>query len=681
MARTTLTSGVEPRYDEMPPKKWDERSITETLQGLHVQGQDITPGKLHKTHPGLLAAGAKIFGNSRAMYKAANINPDILGMPREWTNQKVLETIQQRYEAGKDMSQAAVRREDMGLTLVAGRRFGGWYKALEAAGIPSEAHMRQKPRGYWTESRIIDEIITLHENGKPLYARYAIQHYSALFSAAYNVFGDWQKAIESAGLNYSVIRLHQEWSGELVIRRIRDRKAKGLRMSSLIVKKEDIRLWDAARAYYKDWYAALEKAGISRDSVTKSEKWSQERVINEIKQLAGLGEDLSLRNVFFTHSKLYNAGCRYFSTWEQALRIAGYNYDEIRRQRKKLTKEEILQLLRKYQSEGMHLDWTSLRDVDAGLAKIARVRFGSYKAAIEALGLDYDKINRDRVAGRRTWTEEKVKEELHSYVEKNETFDLLPEKDHGLYQAAVNYFGDIRKGIEAAGMDYQSLVSRNIWSEQKIIAEIIRLKDDGEDLSVSHIQQKYGTLVKSASSPGYFGSWENAIVAAGLDYDEIRRNWYLETFKGDLFEKHLHEMFKILGWRVKYHKRFKFEYETCIPDFYDDDTGIWIDAKFDSWGSGVESSIEKYLRYTDKIIIIYLKGKRRIWEDRSVEFVPVKQFYPELITPEAIELRNKLDLLRKGILRPEEKDKLDRFVLSITSEEKDEIIRLIKAPF
>jgi hypothetical protein len=663
----------------MPAKIWTVEKIITTLQNLNSIGYDIRPGALHNTHPGLIAAGRKVFGNSREMYKAAGINSYELGSPREWTDEIIIEAIQERHNADLDMSQASVRKVDPGLVLKASRRFKGWYNALDAAGIPSSKFMRQKPFGYWNEKRILDEVLDIHKKGKPLNARYACENYGALFAAANKIFGDWETTMKEAGLDYSKMRAHQGWSEDLVIRRIQDRRAKGLPMSSLVVKKEDSRLWDAARAYYKDWYAALEKAGIPRDSVTKSEKWDPERVINEIKQLASLGEDLSSRKVFFTHSKLYNAGCRYFSTWEQALRIAGYNYEEIRKQRKRFSKEEILQLLRKYQSEGVPLDWTSIREVDASIAKIARERFGSYEAAIEALGLDYNKINRDIMAGKRTWDEERVKAELHSYFAKNESLDLLPKKDPGLYHAAVNYFGDIRKATEAAGMDYQALVSRTVWSEEKIIAEIIKLYGNGEDLSVSHIMQKYGALVRSASAPGYFGSWENAIKAAGLDYDEIRRNWYLEAFKGGLFEKHLKEMFKLLGWRVHYHKRFKFEFETCIPDFYDEDTGIWIDAKLDSWGSGVEASVEKYLRYVDKIIIIHLKGRRRMWKNGAVEFIPIKQFYPELKTPESIVLKNKMELLKRGILQPEEKDNLERFIISIPSEKRDEIIRLVKA--
>jgi hypothetical protein len=282
--------------------------------------------------------------------------------------------------------------------------------------------------------------------------------------------------------------------------------------------------------------------------VTKSEKWTRERIINEIVELERNGEDLSLSYNYDHRSRLLAAAARYFGTWENAVEEAGIPYDEKRRQHKFYSKKEIIDAIREIEAKGYDLNWVSFRGANSALAAAARKRFGN---------------------------------------------------------------------------------------------------------------------------------WETAIRAAGFEYDQIRRNWYLETFKGALFEDCLRALFDVMGRRVDYQRIFRFEDESCIPDFYDLDSGLWIDAKLDSWGVGIVPTIEKYLRYTDRLLIVYLKGRKRSWRDNSVEFDPVRQFYPELIAKGAIELKDRIELLRRGILRPEQKTKLYEFISTVSPDDKEEILKTI----
>jgi hypothetical protein len=453
-------------------------------------------------------------------------------LPREWTNEKVKESILARHASGKDMSQAAIRKDDMGLSLAASRRFGGWYKALEAAGITPEEHMRQKPSGFWNENRILDEIRRLHQEKKPLYARYATTHYGPLFSAAWKRYGTWEKAIETAGIAYDEIRSHRKWSKESVISEIRNRQSRGLPLSSLAVKKDDTRLWDAARAYFGDWYSALGATGIERSRITRFEKWSPERVTTEIQKLVSLDEDLSLRNVFFKYSKLYNAACRYFGTWEASLKECRLDYDEIRRQRRPLTENEILAELRSILRSGSNLDWTSVREVDASLAKTAREQFGTYRAAIGALGLDYERVKR-------------------------------------------------------------------------------------EELKMARIGKEFENCVK--------------------------------------------ESLISLGWNLVFQKRFRFGSETCMPDFVDLNSGAWIDAKLDTRSPWVLETIDKYLRHSDKVIIVHLKGRQLNLRDKRVEFIPAKTLYADLKRQGRRALIRRMEELRNGRTLSRNQSKLSKY--------------------
>ncbi|PQV64984.1 hypothetical protein B1R32_103254 [Abditibacterium utsteinense] len=62
-----------------------------------------------------------------------------------------------------------------------------------------------------------------------------------------------------------------------------------------------------------------------------------------------------------------------------------------------------------------------------------------------------------------------------------------------------------------------------VWTQEKLIAEIQRLYQEGTDLSPTAIQQSHSALFSSARSRSHFGSWRAAIEAAGLDYDDLKR--------------------------------------------------------------------------------------------------------------------------------------------------------------
>lgn len=62
-----------------------------------------------------------------------------------------------------------------------------------------------------------------------------------------------------------------------------------------------------------------------------------------------------------------------------------------------------------------------------------------------------------------------------------------------------------------------------VWTKDKLIETIKRLNDEGVDLSPTSIQKTHGALFSSARSRSHFGNWRDAVQAAGLEYDDIKR--------------------------------------------------------------------------------------------------------------------------------------------------------------
>lgn len=122
------------------------------------------------------------------------------------------------------------------------------------------------------------------------------------------------------------------------------------------------------------------------------QKWSKEKIVDMIKDLKKQDIDISASNISKNYIPLFTAACsrRYFSSWANAVKESGINYDQIleagkARRRKKLTKwskDQVLEEVRK--AESLNL-LTTYRDRLA-LYSAARREFGSWKQALEAAG-------------------------------------------------------------------------------------------------------------------------------------------------------------------------------------------------------------------------------------------------------------------------------------------------------
>jgi transcriptional antiterminator NusG len=64
-------------------------------------------------------------------------------------------------------------------------------------------------------------------------------------------------------------------------------------------------------------------------------------------------------------------------------------------------------------------------------------------------------------------------------------------------------------------------MSRRYWTEDKIISEIQKLHDQGDDLWYRAMERNHKDLIRA--SERYFKGWKNAVIAAGLDYNAIKK--------------------------------------------------------------------------------------------------------------------------------------------------------------
>ena len=219
----------------------------------------------------------------------------------------------------------------------------------------------------------------------------------------------------------------------------------------------------ASIRYFGSWQAALDQAGISYVDVRKYRKWSKEVIVEEIRDLASKGFDLSFRSMALSqHNAMVYAAIRpkYFGNWRTALEAAGLASEEIYRYRS-WDEDGILDEIRRLKTEGADLSSKSMDESSNKLIATARRRFGNWGSALEKAGINYADVRR-----RKRWTRENLVEGILE-LKKQGVKLITPEvkrANPSLFAAACkkHFYGTWKKALRAA-----------LRSENQVVAQVV----------------------------------------------------------------------------------------------------------------------------------------------------------------------------------------------------------------
>jgi hypothetical protein len=309
------------------------------------------------------------------------------------------------------------------------------------------------------QKRIVNRIRTLHRAKVPLNLSAVRRHHPDLLQQVMSLkhFRGWRKAIEAAGLTYD--ELHTELLDHCVCALCGEEL---LVLNGHLLAKHGLNEEQYCRKYPNETTMAdkmrAAKTGALRRAPHWERLWSREYLIDYLIYKHERGEDLS--------------------------------------------------------------PWTLYRREPAVHAN-AKKYFGSYRAAIEAAGIDYRKVRVIDLTEK--WTPAKVLERiqnLHQQKPLTSTGDIR-RRDSRLYDRCHHYFGGVVPAIEAAGIAYVRLSARRSrrWTKPAILEMIQSLDADGSSLRESDLAKDLNGQADSllAAAVESFGSWEKAIRAAGIE--------------------------------------------------------------------------------------------------------------------------------------------------------------------
>jgi len=180
------------------------------------------------------------------------------------------------------------------------------------------------------------------------------------------------------------------WSKEKIRASIKALDADGVYLGGGAIREEYPSLYGSARSVFGSWRKALESCGVDYE-LKATHNWTKGRIIAEIGRLSLAGKDISPETIGKSASGLYSAAKREFGSWNSALEQAGVASEE-----PEWDRNRVLEAVRELQDASEPLNYKHAYYRHPKLLRAAEKFLGSWKKTLEACGLDYESIRKDK---------------------------------------------------------------------------------------------------------------------------------------------------------------------------------------------------------------------------------------------------------------------------------------------
>ena len=250
-------------------------------------------------------------------------------------------------------------------------------------------------------------------------------------------------------------------------------------------------------------------------SPSRNKNWNEQSVLEEIRSWHESAKPLYSHYMRQNYQELLAAGIRYFGTWRAAIEAVGIPYDSVRKYRD-WSKERIVEKIQRLQKDGVDLSFRSMMLSTYAPMVYAAIRPNHFGSWKNALSAAG--LAPEEIYRYRSWDDESILSEIRRL--KEEGADLsskkMDENANPLIATARRRFGNWGTAVERAGIDYNSIRRRRRWTRDLILQEIRQLRAAGTDLRSGEIRHQHPALFAAACKIRFFGSWTSALEAAGV---------------------------------------------------------------------------------------------------------------------------------------------------------------------
>ncbi|KPB04727.1 hypothetical protein [Bacillus sp. CHD6a] len=185
---------------------WTPDKFKDRLFELINDNEQLSSQYIQDNHQDLYSAALKIYGSWKDAINFHGLDYPDISLYLRWKPEEVIEEIKRLHRIKSDLSNKEIRITKNTLFKAAVRYFGSWKRALDKADIDYNIYLKTKPKGYWSEKQIINEIRKMFSEGKPINSSYVMTNNKSLYGTARRMFKTWEESVTLAGFDYNAVR-------------------------------------------------------------------------------------------------------------------------------------------------------------------------------------------------------------------------------------------------------------------------------------------------------------------------------------------------------------------------------------------------------------------------------------------------------------------------------------------
>lgn len=241
------------------------------------------------------------------------------------------------------------------------------------------------------------------------------------------------------------------------------------------------------------------------------QQYSDEDLLNHIRDLADGGEPPSRTEMNGSDGPRVGTYKRRFGKWSNAVKEAGFEVRESNGREVKYTDSELVEILVQQSDDGVAPSQSEMKESDGPSPSTYENRFGSWCEAIEKAGLE---------PSGQGYSEEELVEKIREMASDGSppTSREMNNANGPNVPSFQRVFGSWSEAVEAAGFEPRS--GGGAYSEEELLRRMQELSDGDEPPTWREMDEADGPSANTYNS--HFGSWANAVEAAGL---KPRREW------------------------------------------------------------------------------------------------------------------------------------------------------------
>lgn len=240
-----------------------------------------------------------------------------------------------------------------------------------------------------------------------------------------------------------------------------------------------------------------------------------EELIRHILKIEAEGSSLRWKPIYTNRPDLFHAAKRHYGTWGKALKAAGIDRESVSN-RRDWTVSRVVRTIHDLDRQGVALNHASAARADPGLVRGAKNLLGTWDNALQTAGYDSGAVRLHRPR----WTRKQIVALLQRRAHEGlpvAAQDIVPRT---AVSAAQKLFGSWAAAREVAGLAGPP-ARRPHWSRVTIVEAILLRRQADKPLDYTTAVREFSGLHDAARR--YFGSWREALRAAGIDPRGVHR--------------------------------------------------------------------------------------------------------------------------------------------------------------